>query len=117
MARSAEGRTGPLADELARVLQDLQVGVDRQVALDRMVERTDVPDLKAFVTAIRQSTRQGLPIARGLKIQSQELREKRRARGEETAAQLPGKNVVPLVFCILASLLGIILGTTSEERR
>ncbi|HAS09056.1 MAG TPA: secretion system protein, partial [Acidimicrobiaceae bacterium] len=83
MARSAEGRTGPLADELARVLQDLQVGVDRQVALDRMVARTDVPDLKGFVVAIRQSTRHGLPIARVLHIQSQELREKRRARVEE----------------------------------
>jgi tight adherence protein C len=110
MARSAEGRTGPLADELARVLQDLQVGVDRQVALDRMVERTDVPDLKAFVVAIRQSTRHGLPIARVLKVQSQELREKRRARVEETAAQLPVKIVFPLVFCILPSLFVIILG-------
>lgn len=110
MARSAEGRTGPLADELARVLQDLQVGVDRQVALDRMVERTDVPDLKAFVVAIRQSTRHGLPIARVLKIQSQELREKRRSRVEETAAQLPVKIVFPLVFCILPSLFVIILG-------
>ena len=110
MARSAEGRTGPLADELARVLQDLQVGVDRQVALDRMVERTDVPDLKAFVVAVRQSTRHGLPIARVLKVQSQELREKRRARVEESAAQLPVKIVFPLVFCILPSLFVIILG-------
>ena len=76
MARSAEGRSGPLADELARVLQDLQVGVDRQTALDRLVERTDVPDLRGFVTAIRQSTRHGLPIANVLKVQSQELREK-----------------------------------------
>ena len=42
-------------------------------------ERTDVPDLKAFVVAVRQSTRHGLPIARVLKIQSQELREKRPA--------------------------------------
>jgi tight adherence protein C len=110
MARSAEGRTGPLADELARVLQDLQVGVDRQVALDRMVERTDVPDLKAFVVAIRQSTRHGLPIARVLRVQSQELREKRRSRVEESAAQLPVKIVFPLVFCILPSLFVIILG-------
>lgn len=110
MARSAEGRTGPLADELARVLQDLQVGVERQVALDRLVDRTDVPDLKAFVVAIRQSTRHGLPIARVLKIQSQELREKRRARVEEKAAQLPVKITFPLVFCILPSLFVIILG-------
>jgi tight adherence protein C len=110
MARSAEGRSGPLADELARVLQDLQVGVDRQVALDRMIARTDVPDLRGFVTAVRQSTRHGLPIANVLRIQSQELREKRRARVEEKAGQLPVKIVFPLVFCILPSLFVIILG-------
>jgi tight adherence protein C len=110
MARSAEGRAGPLADELARVLQDLQVGVDRQTALDRLVERTDVTDLRAFVTAVRQSTRHGLPIANVLRIQSQELRDKRRARVEEKAAQLPVKIVFPLVFCILPSLFVVILG-------
>lgn len=110
MARSAEGRTGPLADELARVLQDLQVGAERQVALDRMVARTEVPDLRAFVVAIRQSTRHGLPIANVLRVQSQELREKRRARVEEKAGQLPVKIVFPLVFCILPSLFVIILG-------
>lgn len=110
MARSAEGRSGPLADELTRVLQDLQVGVDRQTALDRLVERTDVPDLRSFVTAVRQSTRHGLPIANVLRVQSQELREKRRARVEEKAAQLPVKIVFPLVFCILPSLFVIILG-------
>lgn len=110
MARSAEGRSGPLADELTRVLQDLQVGVGRQEALDRMLTRTDVPDLKAFVVAVRQSTRHGLPIGRVLHIQSQELREKRRSRVEEKAAQLPVKIVFPLVFCVLPSLFVVILG-------
>lgn len=110
MARSAEGRRGPLADELARVLQDLQVGVPRQEALDQMVARTEVADLRQFVVSIRQSTKHGLPIARVLNVQSQELREKRRARVEERAASLPVKIVFPLVFCILPSLFVIILG-------
>ena len=110
MARSAEGRTGPLADELTRVIQDIQVGVPRQAALDRLVERTDVADLRGFVVAVRQSTKHGLPIARVLQVQSQELREKRRARVEEKAAQLPVKIVFPLVFCILPSLFVVILG-------
>ena len=110
MARSAEGRSGPLADELSRVLQDIQVGVSRQEALDRMVERTDSPDLRHFVVSVRQSTRHGLPIARTLRIQSEELREKRRSRVEEKAASLPVKIVFPLVLCILPSLFVVILG-------
>lgn len=110
MARSAEGRSGPLADELTRVLQDLQIGVPRQEALERMVDRTDVPDLRQFVVSVRQSTKHGLPIARILNVQSQELREKRRARVEEKASSLPVKIVFPLVFCILPSLFVVILG-------
>ncbi|MDE0801999.1 MAG: type II secretion system F family protein [Acidimicrobiales bacterium] len=110
MARSAEGRSGPLAEELTRVLQDLQVGVPRQDALERMVERTDVPDLRQFVVSIRQSTKHGLPIARILNVQSQELRDKRRSRVEEKAASLPVKIVFPLVFCILPSLFVVVLG-------
>lgn len=110
MARSAEGRSGPLAEELTRVLQDLQVGVPRQDALERMVDRTDVPDLRQFVVSIRQSTKHGLPIARILNVQSQELRDKRRSRVEEKAASLPVKIVFPLVFCILPSLFVVVLG-------
>ncbi len=110
MARSAEGRAGPLADEFKRVLQDLQVGMARQDALERMVERTEVADLRQFVVSIRQSTKHGLPIANVLRIQSQELREKRRARVEEKAASLPVKIVFPLVFCILPALFVVVLG-------
>ena len=69
LARAAEGRTGPLADELTRVLQDMQVGVSRQDALDRMVERTDVPDLRSFVVALRHSNRHGVPMAGVLRKQ------------------------------------------------
>ena len=117
MARSAEGRSGPLADELTRVLQDLQVGLPRQEALERMVERTDVADLRQFVVSVRQSTKHGLPIARILNVQSQELREKRRSRVEEKAASLPVKIVFPLVFCILPSLFVVILGPAVLDLR
>lgn len=117
MARSAEGRSGPLADELTRVIQDLQVGVPRQEALERMADRTDVADLRQFVVAVRQSTKHGLPIARILRVQSQELREKRKARIEEKAASLPVKIVFPLVFCILPSLFVVILGPAALNIR
>ncbi len=117
MSRSAEGRSGPLADELTRVLQDLQVGVPRDEALERMVDRTDVADLRQFVVSVRQSTKHGLPIARILNVQSQELREKRRARVEEKAASLPVKIVFPLVFCILPSLFVVILGPAALNIR
>lgn len=115
MARSADGRTGPLADELRRVLQDVQIGMTRDAALDRLVERTEVADLRQFVVSIRQATRHGLPIANVLHVQSLELREKRRARVEEKAASLPVKIVFPLVLCILPPLFVVILGPAALD--
>ena len=87
----------------------------REEALEGVVERTDVADLHQFVVAIKQSTKHGLPIGRVLRIQSQELRDKRRARIEEKAASLPVKIVFPLVFCILPSLFVVIIGPAGLE--
>lgn len=115
MARSAEGRTGPLAEELRRVLNDIQLGMSRGDALDRMAERTEVADVRQFVVAVRQSAKHGLPIARVLQVQSHELREKRRARIEERAGALPVKIVFPLVFCILPPLFVVILGPAAMD--
>src|SRR5688500_464048 len=63
MARAARSRKGPLADELSRTLQDIQLGVPRAVALKNLVQRTDVPDLRTFVHAIAQAEKYGVPIA------------------------------------------------------
>lgn len=110
LARAASAGTGPLASEIARTLQDIQIGVARTEALEGLAERTDLADLRHFVTAIRQAEKYGLPIANTLRIQSAELREKRRQRAEERAMKIPVKILLPLVFCILPTLFLVILG-------
>ena len=55
LARSAETGTGPVAEELSHVLQDVQLGASRQQALESLVARTDVPDIRHFVVAISQA--------------------------------------------------------------
>jgi tight adherence protein C len=100
-----------------RVLQDIQIGLSRDAALDRLLLRTDVADLRHVVLAIRQSERYGLPIANILRIQASELREKRRARAEERAMQIPVKIVFPLVFCILPALFVVVLGPAALQIR
>ena len=104
-----EGR-GLLARELLRCVHDMQLGLSRGEALSALVERTDVEDLKAFVSAVRQAEKHGFPLATILRVQSQEMREKRRARAEERAMQVPVKITFPLVFCILPALFVVILG-------
>lgn len=110
LARSARTGRGVFAGELRGVLQDIQVGLPRDRALDRLLDRTDVPDLRHFVVAVRQAEVYGLPIANILRVQAAELREKRRARAEERAMKIPVKVVFPLVFCILPALFVVVLG-------
>lgn len=104
-----EGR-GILATELLKAVNDMQLGLSRGEALQVMSDRTDVTDLRQFVTAVRQAEKHGFPLANILRLQALELRDKRRARAEERAMQVPVKITFPLVFCILPALFVVILG-------
>ncbi len=104
-----EGR-GVLTTELLKAVNDMQLGLSRGEALQAVADRTDVPDLRQFVTAVRQAEKHGFPLANILKLQALELRDRRRARAEERAMQVPVKITFPLVFCILPALFIVILG-------
>jgi tight adherence protein C len=107
VARNTEG---PLADEFSRVLREMQIGMGRAEALRALSERTEVDDLKSFVTAMVQADSFGIPIANVLRIQSSEMRVKRRQRAEEQAQKVPVKITVPLIFCILPTLFIAVMG-------
>lgn len=108
--RCAMTNDNPLGDELGRTLQDIRLGVPRTQALHSLLDRTDVQDLRLFVRALVQAERSGIPIARVLSVQSDEVREKRRQAAEERAMKLPVKLILPLVLCILPSLFTVIMG-------
>jgi len=110
LARAGQAGDGPLADELGHTLQDVRLGMPRQAAFEQLLARTDVPDLRHFVVAIGQAERHGVPIAQVLRVQADELREKRRFSAEERAMKLPVKLVFPLVLCILPALFIVLVG-------
>jgi tight adherence protein C len=109
LARVAQSTSGPVADEFARVGQDVRVGIERSVALASMADRVDVAELKTVVAAITQAERLGSPISQTLEIQTAELRLKRRQHAEEQAMKLPVKLLFPMVFCIFPVLLIVLL--------
>lgn len=100
----------PLAEELGHTLQDIRLGVPRHKAMANLLDRTDVADLRLFVRALGQAEKSGVPMAKVLKVQAEEAREKRRQKAEERAMRLPVLLMVPLVLCILPSLFLVILG-------
>jgi tight adherence protein C len=101
---------GTLSKELARMLQEIQLGVSRQDAFKALGERTDVDELNGFVLAMIQADIFGVSIANVLRQQSADLRVKRRQRAQEEAQKTPVKIVFPLVVCILPSLFVIVAG-------
>jgi tight adherence protein C len=101
---------GPLADELGRVLQEMQIGVSRADAFRSLSERTDVAELRGFVLALIQADLFGVSIASVLRAQSRELRLKRRQRAEEISQKIPVKLLFPTIFLVLPALFIVILG-------
>jgi tight adherence protein C len=110
MARAGRSGHGPLADELIRTLQEMQLGASRAQALRSLADRTEVAELRQFVLALTQAESYGLPLATTLRIQAAELRIKRRQRAEEHAMKIPVKLIFPLVLCILPSMFVVIIG-------
>lgn len=106
----AHNTEGPLAEELSRVLREMQIGSSRADALRAMAERSDLDDLRSFISSLVQADAFGIPIAQVLRVQSSEMRVKRRQRAEEKAMQVPVKMTIPLIFCILPCLFVAVLG-------
>ena len=110
LAQVARNTEGPLAAEFARVLQEMQIGMGRTAAIRAMGERSAVPDLKSFATAMVQADEFGIPIAEVLRVQAKEMRVKRRQRAEERAQKIPVKILFPLIFCVMPAIFVVLLG-------
>ena len=109
MARAGRTRTGPLAEELMRTQQDMQVGQSRRQAYEGLADRTAVPELNRFVRAILQADTYGIPVADVLRSQAGEARLKRRQNAEEKAMTIPTKVVFPLMLLILPVMFIVLL--------
>lgn len=110
MARAGKNGTGPLAEELVRTLQDIQMGQSRRRAFEALAGRTDVQDLRRFIRAVIQADTYGIAIADVLRTQASEMRRKRRQRAEKKAMEIPIKVIFPLMMCILPVLFIVLMG-------
>src|SRR5262245_17986367 len=110
LAQVVKNVPGPLSQEIARTLQEMQIGVSRIDALRHLSDRTEVPELDGFVLSMIQADKYGVGVAAVLRAQSTELRQKRRQRAEETAQKVPLKLLFPTIFMILPALFIVILG-------
>jgi tight adherence protein C len=110
MQRLTEKWDDALSQEFKKVLSDTRLGRARRDALKDMVARCGVDDIQTFIGAVIQAEQLGVSIGRILRIQSDQMRVRRRQRAEEEAQKAPIKMLFPMVFLIFPSLFVVILG-------
>ena len=110
LAKVVEKMEGPLVDEFRQALAEVRMGRSRRDALRDVATRADAQPVTNFIGAIVQAEQLGVPIAKVLQIQSNQLRIERRQRAEEAAAKAPVKMLFPMVGCIFPTIFIVILG-------
>jgi tight adherence protein C len=98
-----------LAEQFGGVVLELRAGRSHDAALRRMADRSGVDDIRAFCTLLIQSTKLGSSISQTLRTYASEMREKRRMRAEEKAHRLPVLISIPLVACMLPTMIGVLM--------
>jgi tight adherence protein C len=110
LTRVADKWDNELSTEFKRALTDTRLGRSRRDALKDMAQRTGVDDVQTFVAAIIQAEQLGVSIGKILRIQSDQMRIRRRQRAEEAAHKAPILMLIPMAFLIFPSLFVVILG-------
>jgi tight adherence protein C len=110
LMRVADKWDNELSTEFKRVLTDTRLGRAARDALKDMSMRTGVDDVQTFVAAIIQAQQLGVSIGKILRIQSDQMRIRRRQRAEEAAHKAPIKMLIPMAFLIFPALFVVILG-------
>ena len=110
LSKVVEKMEGPLVDQFRQALAEVRMGRPRREALRDVSARADAQPVSNFIGAIVQAEQLGVPIAKVLQIQSNQLRIERRQRAEEAAAKAPVKMLFPMVGCIFPTIFIVILG-------
>lgn len=109
MAKVVEKWDNELSLSFARALKEMQLGKLRREALRDMADRIGIPEMTSFVAAVIQSEQLGVSMAKVLRIQSDQMRVRRRQRAEEEAHKAPIKMLIPLALLIFPSICIVLM--------
>jgi tight adherence protein C len=109
MSKVAEKWETELSLAFARAIREVQLGKLRREALRTMADRIGIPEMTSFVAAVIQSEQLGVSLAKVLRIQSDQMRIKRRQLAEEEAHKVPIKMLIPMALLIFPSLMIVLL--------
>ena len=100
----------PLTEELLRVVRETQVGTPRRDALRALAKRVAIPDVRSLVNALVQADELGVSVGAILRVQADQIRQRRFERAEKLANEAPVKLLAPLILFIFPSVFLVLLG-------
>jgi len=109
LSKVSEKWENELSLAFLRTIREIQLGKTRRDALRDMADRLGIPEMTSFVAAVIQSEILGVSLAKVLRIQSDQMRIKRRQRAEEEAHKAPIKMILPMALLTFPSILIILL--------
>jgi tight adherence protein C len=115
MQRVSEKWDNELSLAFTRCIQEIRLGKLRREALRDMADRMDVPEMTSFVAALIQADQLGVSMAKVLRIQSEQMRMKRRQRAEKKAHEAPIKMLIPMAFLIFPAIYIVLLGPAALQ--
>lgn len=110
LAKVVDKIKGEISNEFSRVLQEIKIGKPKKEALKEMSNRVGLSDLTTFVGSIIQAEQLGVSIGNVLRIQSEQIRQKRRQRAQEKAMKAPIKMLLPMVLFIFPTIFTVLIG-------
>jgi len=115
MAKVSEKWENELSVALLRTIREIQLGKTRRDALRDMAERIGISEMTSFVAAVIQSEMLGVSLAKVLRIQSDQMRVRRRQRAEEEAHKAPIKMIIPMALLTFPSIMIILLAPAGVQ--
>ncbi|HEY2980313.1 MAG TPA: type II secretion system F family protein [Anaerolineales bacterium] len=109
MSKVSEKWENELSFALSRAIREIQLGKTRRDALRDMADRLGIMEMTSFVAAVIQSELLGVSLSRVLRIQSDQMRVRRRQRAEEEAHKAPIKMIIPMALLTFPSIMFILL--------
>ncbi len=95
----------PIGDEFQRALSEIEFGMPRRSALERLAGRTDAPEIKSFVENVQQSEDLGRPLADTLERLSDRLAIQRVNNAETMAGKASVSVLLPSTLIMVSVLM------------
>ncbi len=101
---------GPLQYEMKRFYKQLQLGRVRKKALMELADRSDLIEMRSFVTALIQQEELGTPLGKVMRTQGEIMRFRRIQVAEEKANKAPTQMLIPMILFIFPSIFLVLIG-------